>query len=289
MEKSIEDLEREREDLQNKANELKRRRDQLHEESKRLCEERDQLNAEIRNLRNKIRDHRKKRDELNQRVKEAKKKRDELNKIYLEAKRKIKEIEKSRSSALGINLNKLKKELKKLEHEQMTQPMTPQKEKEVIERIAHLHAQIKEHERKLNEDIKLKRALEELKIAKERAEKQHAKVEELAEKAQNEHETMLKLLKQTDSLVKRVNEIQERIIFIKIDADKTHKSFIECVDKIHELEREISSLKETHRRERRSKETSSIKKEASEIFERFKRGEKLSTEDILLLQKAGLI
>jgi uncharacterized coiled-coil DUF342 family protein len=53
------------------------------------------------------------------------------------------------------------------------------------------------------------------------------------------------------------------------------------------LDRNIASLKERHRKERRGKP--SIKKEANEIFERFKRGEKLSTEDILLLQKAGLI
>jgi uncharacterized coiled-coil DUF342 family protein len=30
-------------------------------------------------------------------------------------------------------------------------------------------------------------------------------------------------------------------------------------------------------------------KEASDIFERFKKGEKLSTEDLMTLQKAGLI
>jgi uncharacterized coiled-coil DUF342 family protein len=30
-------------------------------------------------------------------------------------------------------------------------------------------------------------------------------------------------------------------------------------------------------------------KEANEIFERFRKGEKLSTEDLMALQKAGLI
>ena len=182
-----------------------------------------------------------------------------------------------------------KKELKKLELEQMTKPMTPPKEKEIIERIAQLHLQIKEYEKKLSEDVRLKRALEELQIAKERAEKQHAQVETLAEKAQKEHETMIKLLKQCDNLVKKVNEVQENIVFVKIEADNVHKQFIECVDKIHELERTISATRERSRREKKAKETSSIRKEADEIFERFKRGEKLSTEDILLLQKAGLI
>ncbi len=284
-----EELKREREELQKKANELRKRRDGLHLKSKQLAEERDELNAQIRALRNRIREHKKKRDELNDRVKNAKEKRDELNRAYIKAKSRVREIEHSRSSSLGVNINKLKKELKKLENEQMTKPMTPKKEKEIIDKIAQLYAQIKEQEKKLSEDIKLKRALEELNITRDRAEKQHAQVEMLAEKAQKEHETMISLLKQSDALIKRVNEAQENIILVKIEADKIHKEFIECVDRIHELEREIASLREKGRRTRRSEEESSIKKEATEIFERFKRGEKLSTEDILLLQKAGLI
>jgi len=289
MERPIEELEREREGLQKKANELRKKRDDLHLQSKKLAKERDDLNAEVRALRNKIKEHKKKRDELNERVKHAKEKRDELNKAYLSAKKKLREIEKSRSSALGVNISRLKKELKKLELEQMTKPMTPAKEKEVIEQIAQLHLKIKDYEKKLSEDVKLKRALEELQIAREKAEKQHAQVETLADKAQSEHENMIKLLKQSDNLIKKVNELQEKIVFVKIEADKTHKEFIECVDRIHELERIISSTKEKHKRERREKETSSIKREAYEVFERFKRGEKLSTEDLLLLQKAGLI
>jgi uncharacterized coiled-coil DUF342 family protein len=37
------------------------------------------------------------------------------------------------------------------------------------------------------------------------------------------------------------------------------------------------------------KEKDDLTKKADDIYEKFKRGEKLSTEDLLLLQKAGLI
>ena len=37
------------------------------------------------------------------------------------------------------------------------------------------------------------------------------------------------------------------------------------------------------------KEKDVIMKKADEIYQKFKKGEKLSTEDLLLLQKAGLI
>ena len=189
---SIEELEKEREELQKRANELRKKRDELHKKAKELAEERDELNAKIRELRVKIKEHKTKRDELNQRVKSAKEKRTELNRLYLRAKRKLRELERRKSLSLGINIEKLKRELRRLENEQMTQPMSPQKEKEIVERISRLHAKLRECEEKIAQDIRLKRAYEELNQAKERAERQHAEVEELAEKAQKEHEEMIK-------------------------------------------------------------------------------------------------
>ena len=100
---------------------------------------------------------------------------------------------------------------------------------------------------------------------------------------------MIKLIQQLDNLIKRVNVIQESIVMTKIEADTVHKDFIECVDKIHDFERQISAGHEKKRKTKKAAEVTIAQKEANEIFERFKRGEKLSTEDLMALQKAGLI
>jgi uncharacterized coiled-coil DUF342 family protein len=167
--------------------------------------------------------------------------------------------------------------------------MSPKKERKLIEVISGIHAKIKEQEDKLNKDPKLKKALEEEKIIKQKAEKQHDSVEKLATRAQEEHENMIQLIKQLENTTKRVNEIQELIVMTKIEADTVHKEFIECVDKIHNLEREITATQEKKRKTKKAEEATIAQKEASEIFEKFKRGEKLSTEDLMTLQKAGLI
>jgi len=289
MSDSIEDMISEKDKLQKKANELKEKRNKLHVKSKQLADERDKLNQMIREMRNKISEHKKKRDELNERVKHAKEQRNQLNKSHSELKKKIEKLERERSSSLGANLNALKKQLRTLENEQMTQPMSPQKEKKLIEMISELHSKIKQQEDLLNKDPRLKNALQEEKILKQKAEKQHDLVEKLATRAQEEHESMMNLIKQLDTIVKKVNNIQETIVMTKIEADKVHKEFIECVDKIHELERKISSAQQKKRKTEKAEEISSVQKEANEIFERFKRGEKLSTEDLMALQKAGLI
>jgi len=289
MSDSIEDMISEKDKLQKKANELKEKRNKLHVKSKQLADERDKFNQMIREMRNKISEHKKKRDELNERVKHAKEQRNQLNKSHSELKKKIEKLERERSSSLGANLNALKKQLRTLENEQMTQPMSPQKEKKLIEMISELHSKIKQQEDLLNKDPRLKNALQEEKILKQKAEKQHDLVEKLATRAQEEHESMMNLIKQLDTIVKKVNNIQETIVMTKIEADKVHKEFIEYVDKIHELERKISSAQQKKRKTEKAEEISSVQKEANEIFERFKRGEKLSTEDLMTLQKAGLI
>ena len=286
---SIEDLIINKDKFQKNANELKDKRNQLHDKSKKLADERDALNSLIRDIRNKISDHKKNRDELNERVKHAKEQRNKLNKSSNETKKQIESIERERSSSSGANLNNLRKQLRSLENEQMTTAMSPQKEKKIIEAISEIHAKIKEAEDQLNKDPKLKKAMEEERIIKQKAEKQHDLVEKLAMRAQEEHEGMMDLIKQLDNQVKKVNSIQETIVMTKIEADRVHKEFIECVDKIHDLERQISSTQEKKRKTKKAAELTSAQREADEIFERFKRGEKLSTEDLMALQKAGLI
>ena len=289
MGESTDELAQKKDEFQEKANELKEKRNQLHSKSKKLADERDLLNSTIRDIRNKISEHKAKRDELNERVKHAKEQRNKLNKSYSEIKKQIDELEKTRYSATGANLNELKRQLRNLEDEHMTQPMSPQKEKKLIETISGLHSKIKEQEEILNKDPRLKKAVEEEKIVKQKAEKQHDQVEKLAERAQEEHESMITLIKQLDNLVKKVNEIQETIVLTKIEADNVHREFIEHVDKIHDMERQISSFHETKRKKKKDADATIAQKEATEIFERFKRGEKLSTEDLMALQKAGLI
>ena len=141
----------------------------------------------------------------------------------------------------------------------------------------------------MNKDPRLKKAVEEEKILKQKAEKQHDLVEKMAKKAQEEHQSMIELLTQLDSYVKKTTSIQETIVMTKIEADAVHKEFIENVNKIHELEKTITGVEKKRVVKKKIADVSAVQKEADEIFERFKKGEKLSTEDLMVLQKAGLL
>ena len=286
---SIEDLIKKKDEFQENANDFRKKRDYLHDKSKKMAMERDGINAKVRQMRNQISEHRRKRDEYNKRVKHAKEQRNELIGNHLELKRRIKELERERSSTSGVSLSQLKQSLRKLENEQMTQPMSSQKEKKLIETIKEIHTKIKDEEETLNKDPKLKKAVEEEKIVKKKIGKQHELVEKMAKKAQEEHQGMIELRTQLANFVKNTSEIQERIVLTKMEADTVHREFIGNVNKIHDLEKEISGAEKKKVVKRKIADVSAAQKQADEIFERFKRGEKLSTEDLMILQKAGLL
>jgi len=286
---SVEELINKRDSYQEKANLFKKKRDQLHEKSKQMAIERDDINAKVRNIRNKIGEHKKRRDEYNERVKHAKNQRNELITENINLKKKIKDLEKERFSTSGLNINRLKQNLRKLETEQMTQPMSSQKEKKLLVNIKELSQRIKEQEESLNKDPRLRKAVDQEKLVKQKAEKQHDIVEKMAKKAQEEHQEMIDLLKQLDNFTKRTTEIQESIVMTKIEADKVHREFIDFVNNIHDLEKEISGLEKKKVVKRKIEDATETQKQADLIFERFKKGEKLSTDDLMVLQKAGLL
>jgi len=286
---SIEDLIKKKDEFQENANDFRKKRDYLHDKSKKMAMERDGINAKVRQIRNQISEHRRKRDEYNERVKHAKEQRNELIGNHFELKRRIKELERERSSTSGVSLSQLKQSLRKSENEQMTQPMSSQKEKKLIETIKEIHTKIKDEEETLNKDPELKKAVEEEKRVKKKIEKQHELVEKMAKKAQEEHQGMIELRAQLANFVKKTSEIQERIVLTKMEADTVHREFIDNVNKIHELEKEISGAEKKKVVKKKIADVSAAQKQADEIFERFKRGEKLSTEDLMILQKAGLL
>ncbi len=289
MEQSLEEISKKKDEFQVRANDLKRKRDKLHTKAKQLADERDVINQKIRELRNAIGQHKKARDEFNERVKHSKEERNKFIKMHADVKNDLRAIQKDSTSKSGVNINQLKLTLRKLETDQMTQAMSSRKEKKLIETIREIHQKIKDQEQILQADPKLKEAIEEEKTLKIKIEKQHENVEKLAKRAQEEHESMIELVKSLENLSKKGNELQETIVLGKIEADKIHKDFIEHVNTIHEMERQIATMEKKKHKEKKQEESSMAQQEATDVYDRFKRGEKLSTEDLMILQKAGLI
>jgi len=75
----------------------------------------------------------------------------------------------------------------------------------------------------------------------------------------------------------------------KKEADQYHIKIGKIRKDIRDLEKIIKALKAKQAKSKEEREREELIKKARKIYEMFKKGEKLETEDILLLQRAGLI
>jgi len=289
MTEPLEDLEQKRSITNNDAEKHRRLRDELNKQTKEWVMKRDALNAQVRELVDRAGKHREDRDALNQSVRESKKLRDEWNQKFSELNEKVGELKKDAPKESGPPLKKLKKQLQDLEFQQMTSVLTKEKEKALIDLMQGLVKQIDEREKSMDQSSEVKDAITALREARDKAEEFHRAVSEFAEKAQNEHDAMITLYEQADKLRKEADMAQEKFIESKLLADEEHRKHIEQIKQLHDFDKVVSGMKQKQKKAKKKKEDTASRKEAEDIFDKFKAGEKLSTEDLMALQKSGYI
>lgn len=289
MTELLEELEQKRHLHNLEAEKHRKIRDELNEKTREWVEKRDALNAKVRELVDQAAKHREVRDEMNAKVRDAKENRDHWNKIVNELSEKVGKIKKENLPKSGPSISRLKKDLKNLEFKQMTSVLSKDKEQELIEQMASIQNQIKEREKAYESNEEVKNAVKELREAKEKAEAYHREVSEYAEKAQSAHDAMIALYEQADAVRKEADAAQEAFVANKIRADEEHKLHIENIRQVHDYDKIISGMRQKARKAKRKEDETSAKEEAEKIFDRFKAGEKLSTEDLMALQKSGYL
>jgi len=283
----IGDLEEKRARHNADAERHKKLRDELNDKTKEWAERRDELNAQVRKLIDDANQKRESRDKLNAEVKEAKAKRDEWNRKFNDLSDKAMVLRREKMPKSGLSIRKNKAELRALEKKHMTSVLSAEKEKALMKEMSMLDAKIKGLEREIEQFEEVKQAEKDAREAKDNAESFHRQVSELAEKAQSEHDSMLKLYEEADTLRKEADGAQDKFIEAKLAADEEHREHIEHIRQVHDFDKIISGIRDKGKKSRRDKDDTSVKKEAEEIFEKFKSGEKLSTDDIMILQKSG--
>ncbi|MEK6911558.1 MAG: phosphoserine phosphatase, partial [Candidatus Thermoplasmatota archaeon] len=233
----LDELELKRERENGEAERHRRRRDELNDKTREWVMRRDDLNAQVRALVEEAMGHRQKRDELNSQVKKSKEERDVWNRTVNEFSDRLNELKRRKLPNGTIPLSRLKRELRDLEFKQMTSVLTQNKEAELIKEMTRVQAEVRRIEQALEQDAEVKKALEELRDAKDRAESAHRMVGQLAEQAQREHDAMTELYERSDELRKQADLAQEEFIKTKMLSDEEHRKHIENILQVHDFDR----------------------------------------------------
>lgn len=280
-------VKRERENAE--AERHRHRRDELNDKTREWVAKRDELNVHVRGLVEEATGHRIQRDELNAQVKVAKEERDKWNRARNEILDRLDELRRRKLPRGSVPLGKLKRELKDLEFRQMTSVLTVDKERALIDEMARIQAEVKRLEKSLEENEEIRKVADELKEAEDKAEAAHRNVSKLAEEAQAEHDLMTQLYERSDETRRQADLAQEEFIKTKMAADEEHRKHIEHIRQVHDYDKIVHGIWMKERGVTGEEEGVSAKRQAEMIFERFKKGEKLSTQDLMTLQKSGYL
>ncbi|HTX60853.1 MAG TPA: phosphoserine phosphatase SerB [Methanobacterium sp.] len=273
--KSFSKLLGEKKDLEKNLKELTRERDALNDEAKEHKLVRDDLNASIKEILDKALEYRKKRDEINQEVKKYKKLRDETNQ----------ELKKLEWSSGRRDIIKIQDEIKKLDKTIETKVLDIRKENELVKKVTDLQKKLQT----MQEDENTKKEALEL---KELSESYHAKVVELSDQAQETHEQMLTYFKKIDEIRAKADEAHAQFISTREKASAKHE---EVKNILKEIRGKNKSLDKAKAKERHKEDIISEKKnlqekeKAEEIYRKFRDGKKLTTDELLLLQKHNVV
>jgi len=282
---AIEELERKRAESNAKADESRARRDRLNAEARATAETRSHILDELHDKSAEAQDHRRLRDTFNMQVREEKRLREEWNHRLQELGDKVQELKRNRQPRPGaVPVWRLRKELKELEFRHMTTALTGEQEKRLIEEMKRLEAAIREQEDQLRQDPEVEQTLREFTEARTEAETHHAAVGKLAEDAQREHEAMVALYESVDALRRQADEVQAHLLEVKAQADEAHRAHIAAIEEVRDIEKMLYAAR-GGRAPQTWGEAEPPKEE--DFLARLKKGEKVSTEDLLELQKSG--
>ena len=250
----------------------------------------EELSKTVRESIQQVKDKRSKRDSLTNEVKELKIKRSAINQnVAAEFKEldKLKEDKKEFFKSIGIKEppSKIKQSIKKLEFKIETEPMPFDKEQALMKRIKELKKLYEESKIIIEIDEKTKKLSDGIDKAKKEANDVHKIIQEKAQQSQIMHEEIIKLSADIDKMKAEEEEAFKKFSELKkqfIDNNNQLKKELKDMNSVKEA---LDKISEERREKRRQQEDSLLKSKEEAVNEKLKRGEKLTTEDLLVFQK----
>lgn len=261
--------------LESELTDLKNVRDKMNEETKAFRKERDELNQKLKDTLKIALDKRNTRDEINKEVHENKELRNQCNE----------ELKKVEWNSGKKEISNIQAEINKIDKTIQTKVLDIRKENELVKRVSDLTKQLK----KIQSDEEEEKTATQL---KEKSELYHQKVVELSDKAQAVHEEMIEYFNKIDGIREEADGKHQDFINSRNAATAKHEEVKAKLSEIRKVNKFMDQAKfQSRGRKSEDKADNDLKEkeEAEEIFQKFKDGKKLTTDEFLLLQKYDIM
>jgi len=284
----LEELEERRTELIKKAEEYKARRTELNSEASKWSVLRDELNGRIKEAVGKAKGFKQQREEYEKLIASKKTKRGELNRKASSYYAMV-EKQRKRSDMQSIQaFERLRELIAELELKQQVEVLSKDKEKKLVARITELRREFDRMEKELEKDKKLTELLKKAQKYRVESDKYHEEVINLVKVSHECHDKMVDCFKEADRIREKADEAHRLFLEVQQEADEAHKRYIRHLRDTKDFDRVISGLRRKIREDWGFRERMEARKKAKGIYEKFREGEKISTEDLLLLQRSEM-
>ncbi len=271
------------------ASKLKNSLNALDKEKESWFKKREEFSKKIRESIQNIKSDKARRDALTQEVKGLKMKRDAANK---EINEKLKEFGKLKTEktalikSLGIkeSPSKTRQQIEKLEFRIQTEAMPFEKEQSLMKRIKELK-NLYEHSKVVDEvDKKIKEVSGAMAKIREEANEMHKLLQEKAKQSQALHEEILGVSAEIDKIKIDEEEAFKKFSEFKKKFNGVNEQLKEKLKEMNYVKEQLDKISAEKKEKRRLEQESFLKSKEEEINQKIKRGEKLTTEDLLVFQ-----
>jgi len=206
------ELEDKRGKLRQESLAFKDRTSQLNAEASKWAAKRNELNKATQDLIDKAYESKKLRDQSNKNVAQSKKMRDESNEKINQLSLKIDDIRKKHSLSSERTIRDPRREIYLLEFRQQTEVLSPDKEKQLVDKIAALRAELKGRKEPLEKNEELGKLLDEAEALRDQSSNYHDQVIKFAEMAQEYHDQMIGAFKEADQTRAEADAAQKEFL-----------------------------------------------------------------------------
>ena len=280
------DLKKVRKEYHHKAEELRIKRDELNLKSQTHASERNDLNTKAKEYMDEVHLYRDRRNGLNVEVGQIRDDRREVTNEVNTLKDNFLKLKRKRFSGKNLPpISRLRKQIQELEIKQMTTPLTTDKERALVDEISSLQNKIKEHDELIETDTDVLDARNIFRDTEKKRRELSKHMQKKRQEAQVAHHSMKDSLRINRSTRRNADSAQRMFVKAKEKADEVHNEYIEYLRGMQEIDRMTASQGRSGSvADQRASAAS-----AEDLFAKFLAGEKLSTEQLMIIQKAGML
>ena len=276
-------------EINHAVSELRSRLNELNQQKEVWFEKKEAVSSQIRELISRVKTNRSQRNALTDKVRQAKTERERLHAVIKGKAGTVKTLNEQKQGLLKKhdapgNPVYVRSEIDRLEHYLETNVISFEKEKELMKKINALKKRFAESSENAALWAQIGGASRELSSLRRETEKAHRDVQQHAQESQKLHESVVLDSREIDRLREEEKGYYQKFMEFKKQFTEASAQLKERLQEMDRMHRQLDSFRAARRKSKEQKEADLIGGKVREIEAKIRRGEKLTTEDLLAFQ-----